>query len=117
MVRQELAGEIDSWAIWWSWAILDADGVCLNPVRSYIKNIGFDDSGTHGRSQDLDVALDGRDVDDLNFPSTVNIDERLNRRYNRFIDGGRRMQLKRRLATVLKQLRLFWLYRSIRNDR
>lgn len=36
---------IDTWAIYWYATIFKNDGLCVNPVRSYVKNIGLDGSG------------------------------------------------------------------------
>jgi Glycosyl transferase family 2 len=48
MLRQQIAGQIDSWAIRWQASALLAGGLTLYPGRSLLRNIGFDDSGTHG---------------------------------------------------------------------
>ncbi len=41
-------GQINTWAIFWSTSIFEHHGLCLNPVVSYVENIGLDGSGTHG---------------------------------------------------------------------
>jgi hypothetical protein len=38
---------IDTWAIYWYASIFKKDGLCLNPVKSFVKNIGHDGSGVH----------------------------------------------------------------------
>jgi len=48
MLKNQMAGKIDSWAIRWYWFVFKCDGVVLFPPRSYVNNIGFDGSGTHG---------------------------------------------------------------------
>ena len=48
MLRLQLAGRIDSWAIRWYWSVFKHDGLSLFPPRSYVQNTGFDGSGTHG---------------------------------------------------------------------
>lgn len=45
--RDQNRGVIDTWDAWWMMCILEHDGLCLNPYKSYIKNIGFDGSGTN----------------------------------------------------------------------
>lgn len=41
-------GYIDTWAIFWYLTIFEKNGLCVNPCNSLCKNIGCDDSGTHG---------------------------------------------------------------------
>jgi GR25 family glycosyltransferase involved in LPS biosynthesis len=38
---------INTWAIFWYATIFQHNGLCLNPVVSHVKNIGFDSSGVH----------------------------------------------------------------------
>jgi len=40
-------GEIKTWAIFWYTSIFLRSGLCLNPARSLVVNIGFDNSGVH----------------------------------------------------------------------
>jgi hypothetical protein len=47
MLLRQTIGEIDSWAIRWNWSVYCASGLVLYPPVSFVKNIGFDGSGTH----------------------------------------------------------------------
>lgn len=47
MVKYQLAGKIDSWAIYWYVSVYNRNGLTLYPQKKLIKNIGFDGSGTH----------------------------------------------------------------------
>jgi len=38
---------INTWAIYWYATIFKKNGLCLNPVHSFVKNIGFDGGGIH----------------------------------------------------------------------
>jgi len=38
---------INTWAIYWYGSIFNKQGLCLNPVKSFVRNIGHDGSGTH----------------------------------------------------------------------
>jgi hypothetical protein len=44
-VKANHAGRMDTWAIFWYAAIFEHEGLCLNPVRSLVQNIGLDGSG------------------------------------------------------------------------
>jgi len=46
-------GKIKTWAIFWYATIYKNRGLCLNPSKSFIQNIGFDNSGTHCISSDV----------------------------------------------------------------
>jgi len=46
-VLENQKGEIDTWAIFWYASIFKHNGLCVNPVQSYVDNIGHDGSGTH----------------------------------------------------------------------
>ena len=39
--------QINTWAVYWYASIFSRQGLCLNPVKSFVKNIGHDGSGTH----------------------------------------------------------------------
>jgi hypothetical protein len=61
MLQKQLAGELDSWSIRFDYAHYKHDALCLHPVRSKLRNIGFDGSGIHcGVSDAFDSALDER---------------------------------------------------------
>jgi hypothetical protein len=89
MMKAQLKGQIDSWAIWWSYAIAANNGLCVNPVRSKVRNIGHDDSGTHTTSSNrYDVQLDETPVEEYTFPPQIRVVPKLNKRYNHYISGG-----------------------------
>ncbi len=46
-------GNIDSWAVFWSLKIITNNGLCINPYRSLIANIGCDGSGEHCGTSDM----------------------------------------------------------------
>jgi len=48
MLRRQLAGKSDSWAIRWYWSVFREGGLVLFPPQSLVDNRGFDGSGTHG---------------------------------------------------------------------
>jgi hypothetical protein len=59
MLRDQIAGRNDSWAVRWHASCFLRDMLILYPGRSLVHNIGQDGSGTHGRGDSAyDVALD-----------------------------------------------------------
>ena len=58
MLRDQIAGRNNSWAIRWYASAFLNHKFTLYPGRSLVRNIGFDESGTHGTTTDFfDVAL------------------------------------------------------------
>ena len=47
MLTQQLNGKVNSWAIRWCLHHYKTNSVCLYPVKSCVRNIGFDGSGVH----------------------------------------------------------------------
>jgi len=47
MLKKQISGEIDSWAIKWYFSIFMKNGLVLYPKWSLVENIGNDGSGTH----------------------------------------------------------------------
>jgi len=61
MVKQQLLGKIDSWAIYWYASVFLNQGLTLYPAKSLIENIGFDGSGTHcDKSQSNEKSYNSR---------------------------------------------------------
>lgn len=48
-VLQNKTGKKNTWAIFWYATIFQNKGLCLNPARTYVRNTGFDGTGTHLR--------------------------------------------------------------------
>ena len=47
MLKAQMQGKIDSWAIRWDYCMYKHDALCVIPVKSMCYNIGFDGSGVH----------------------------------------------------------------------
>lgn len=52
MLKNQMNGKIDSWAIRWSYAHFKNNAYCVFPVKSKIQNIGMDSSGVHSVTTD-----------------------------------------------------------------
>ena len=53
MLKGQINGENDSWAIRWNMSAFLKNMVTLYPGKSYVQNIGFDSQGTHSRMTDV----------------------------------------------------------------
>lgn len=47
MLIAQMNGKSDSWAVRWFWTVFKSQGLTISPPRSLIRNIGFDQTGTH----------------------------------------------------------------------
>jgi hypothetical protein len=85
MLRQQMAGQIDSWAIRWYYTLFKHHGVCVWPLRSYVRNIGMDGSGVHGvRTTQLDVDLCASfDAARVRIPDRLELDPPIARAFRR----------------------------------
>ena len=50
LLRFQKEGKVQTWDIQMSYAMFKNGGYCVHPVKTLVKNIGFDDSGTHTKS-------------------------------------------------------------------
>lgn len=66
MLKAQMNGQIDSWAIKWAYAHFKKKTYCLFPIRSKILNIGTDKSGTHFKAKvkKFDTQLDNDNVEE-----------------------------------------------------
>ena len=58
MLRDQIHGRNDSWAIRWQASVFLAEKLTLYPGTSLVQNTGFDNSGEHcGQTSQFEVAL------------------------------------------------------------
>ena len=113
MLKDQIKGKNNSWAIRWYASTFLQGKLCLYPGRSLIYNIGNDDSGTHSKDStifDTNLSISRINLKDLE----VAISEPSRQafiRYFRKIRSGRWFQLIRLLKS---KLTFSYLGRSIR---
>lgn len=73
MLREQLAGRVDSWGVIWNWSVFSKKGLVVYPPKSRIRNVGMDGAGTHGSRGASQKLFDGRAADapmmPVRFPS------------------------------------------------
>ncbi|HEY4111807.1 glycosyltransferase [Puia sp.] len=83
MLRRQMQGKLDSWAIRWFYHQLKTGGLTLYPVLSKVYNDGFDEMATHTRGSNsrYQPMLDdtGRDV--FRLPEEIQIDPAYQRKF------------------------------------
>ncbi len=107
MLKNQIAGRNNSWAIRWHASIFLKDMYTLYPGKSLVANIGFDSSGTHcSESTEYDVAI---------HPSPLSVrkilvqnDPLARKSFVNFFDGtipSLRERIQRKLLSIFKKLR------------
>jgi hypothetical protein len=77
MLRDQIAGRNDSWAVRWHASAFLANMLTLYPGKSLVQNIGFDGSGTHG---DNSTKLESNMVDGVVKVTPIEISESVDAR-------------------------------------
>jgi len=101
----------NSWAIFWYATIFQHNGLCLSPEMSYVKNIGFDGSGTHSTFQKSSQSRKLSDQNThLDLPSVVEEDREvflILKKYFRSTHTSRnKLRLRRLLSLGAEILRI-----------
>lgn len=65
------AGEIASWAYPWTASVWKAGGLTAIPQVNLVRNIGFDDSGTHTKNGKFSLSVPTNPLPELRHPSEV----------------------------------------------
>lgn len=75
MLRKQMAGKLDSWAIRWTYHQFRTKSLCLYPPVSMVKNIGFGELATHtkGSSRRYDSPLVFDYSTEFKFPNRVEV--------------------------------------------
>lgn len=104
MLREQIAGKNDSWAVRWYASAFLAGKLTLYPGPSLVQNIGMDNTGTHcGISSVYDVALTERRVDLSKV--VVEPSSRAFNKFEAFFRTSRPSLLSRVVQRVLKLIR------------
>lgn len=74
MLKSQLDGKIDSWAIWWYLTVFLLKGKVLYPKKTLVLNDGLDGSGAHcGSSKIFEQGTMDRNNTIEGYPSDINI--------------------------------------------
>jgi hypothetical protein len=86
MLEDTVAGKIDTWDIFWWWTVHRRGGLGLFPLRTLVRNIGFNENATHTRgSLLLDAPHWRADASIDEFPALPKIDEEIFRRWKEYL--------------------------------
>jgi len=83
MLKKQMNGQLDSWAIRWFYHQYKIKGLTLYPVKSKVYNNGFDAMATHtnGAGRRYRPLLDKEHRLTFKFPDQVNINDLYNKRF------------------------------------
>jgi hypothetical protein len=114
MLKNQLNGKLDSWAVFWAINIIKNGGVCINPVKSKIRNIGNDGTGIHcGFSNRYEVKIIKEDINLLNLPDEIIIDNKIIKRYKKFFNPSLKNKVKKVILNILKLMGLYKFVKKI----
>ena len=65
------SGKINTWGIFWYAAIFMKDGLCVQPKKTYVRNIGYDGSGTNHRSSHKLIEEELNQKKDIKYPEKI----------------------------------------------
>ena len=114
MLKNQIDGKLDSWAVFWAINIIKNDGVCVNPVKSKIKNIGHDRTGIHCvLSNRYEVKIIKEDINLLNLPDEIIINDIIVKGYKNFFHISFKDKIKRIIVIILKKVGIYVWARKI----
>jgi len=64
-------GKLNTWAIFWYATIFQNKGLCLNPIVSYVDNIGHDGSGVHCGNDTSHLSAELCQKESINLPTDI----------------------------------------------
>jgi hypothetical protein len=116
MLEKQSKYEGDSWAVFWALNIIENNGLCINPTKPRIKNIGFDDSGVHSKSTNkFDVNLYEDDSENLKLPDKISVNNKIVKRYRSFYVPSMRKEFKLKSVRIVKFLRIYKLLKEVKS--
>ena len=93
MLKNQINGKINSWAIRWTYAHFKNGAYCIYPTKSRLKNIGADKSGTHtNKTKRYDVQI-FEDKEKLKLFDNLVVDKRIILNFRKFFSQNKFMKL------------------------
>lgn len=71
-LEANINGSLKTWAIKWHASVFIKNGLCLHPKKSYVRNIGFDNSGENCGNTEL---FDVKDLNTKKFKNPLSLKE------------------------------------------
>lgn len=109
MLNDQVEGRINSWAIRWGYNQFKYDMWTVYPIKSFVKNIGTDLSGTHSSmTNKYDVNLGDKMIKlEFDIRPNIKVQKAFKKKYNLSIFGY--------MAIVIKKIGFYKEARTLRN--
>lgn len=103
--------EIDTWDYQWTYAIFNNNGICINPAKNLITNIGFRADATHTHNDEQNHNNQQRfEIDILLHPENLNINNRFINKINKEVFGINIISLYKKMLKNNKVFYAFYKY-------
>jgi hypothetical protein len=92
LLQLQMDGKIDSWAIQWDYCHYKHNAFCLRPIKSFIRNIGFDGSGIHSDNVSGDLHSGNqynKQYYDINFIKDIAANNKIEKNFKSFFGVNR----------------------------
>lgn len=102
MLRNQMEGSLDSWAIRWFYHQYKVKGLTLYPVYSKVHNVGFDDLATHttGSNRRYLPLLDNNSGHEIIFPESIEIHPKKQKLFQRKM--GVKARIRSKIETIFQ---------------
>lgn len=81
-----ITGQNDSWAVFWALKVIEKGGYCLSPYESLITNIGFDGTGRHSGTKEMEIEYRAaNNMNDYVLPETIQFSEECKKKYRELL--------------------------------
>jgi hypothetical protein len=94
-VKQNKSGLINTWAIFWYASIFQKNGLCLNPGKSFVRNIGHDGSGIHCNISEYNDNEKFNENEDLLFVQKIKEDENIINQVKQYFKKTKKLLITR----------------------
>lgn len=102
MLKMQMEGRLDSWAIRWCFAQSNLDMYTVYPKYSLVENRGCDNTGTHcGNTKIFDTVLMGKDHK-YQF-ETLSVNKKIAREFLERFNDTMRKKIKRKIANFFRK--------------
>ena len=100
MLISQMEGKVDSWAIRWCYSLYKNNGLCVYPTKSYVDNIGLDNTGVHcGKTNKYSNKTLNTKIK-INFPLKIKKNKKIIRNFRKVY----KRSLKNYIKTAIKKV-------------
>jgi hypothetical protein len=116
MLLRQMNGEINSWAIRWNWSVFRHNGLVVYPPTSYVRNTGFDGSGTHCARNDYFEVQVSSNCKKIVFPELIEVscqDKVLVKNAMLVMGGGALVRALKLMRATVRRFRIKLIYSTV----